>query len=122
MAGGVGWGVRLAEGLRPIINVSLGQAVTDAQGVAAWIADRLGRDDADYRDGGLTTGGIGRALTLVHNRLAEGEVETDAIPRCTRLHTKPIGGDRNILALAGAEAAASGAEAASEAASAGMAT
>lgn len=106
VTGGVGWDVRLAEGLwlRPIVNVSLGQVVTDAQVVAAWIADRLGRDEADFlRDGGLTAGGIGGALALVHNRLWESGVETDAILRYTRLHIEPIGGDRNILASARAE-------------------
>lgn len=40
--------------------------------------------------------------------MAESGVETDAILRCTRLHIEPIGGDRNILALAGAETLALG--------------
>lgn len=104
--GGVGWDFRLGEHLwlRPIVNLSLGQVVSDTQVVAQFIANHLDADELHFlRDGGLTVGGYGGSLALVYNQMWESGTEADAVLRYTNIRLEPVGGDKDIVASASAE-------------------
>lgn len=104
--GGVGWDFTLNDylKLRPMLNVSMGQIVTDTEFIAAWIADRLDFEDVHFlRDGGLTAGGLGGSLVLVYNQRWQNDLEADATLRYTNLQLQPIGGDRDVVAHSTAE-------------------
>lgn len=104
--GGIGWDFPLGEHvvLRPMLNLTLGQILSDTAFVAAFIADRIGADDANFlRDGGLTAGGLGGSLVLDYNQRWPNDLEADVTLRYTNIELRPIGGDRDVVAQASAE-------------------
>jgi Autotransporter beta-domain len=104
--GGIGWDFSLAEHLkiRPMVNVSLGQILSDTAFVADFIADAIGAEDANFlRDGGLTAGGYGGSLVMVYNQRWASDLEADATLRYTYLHLQPIAGDKDVTGSADAE-------------------
>ena len=103
--GGVGWDFELSPHvvLRPMVNVSVGQILSDTAFVANFIADALGKDDVHFlRDGGLTVGGLGGSVVMAYNQRWPSDLEADVTLRYTYLHLEPIAGDRDVVASADA--------------------
>lgn len=104
--GGIGWDFQLTPDLvlRPMVNVSLGQILSDTAFVADFIADRIGADGVHFlRGGGLTAGGVGGSLVLDYNHRWESDLEADVTLRYTYLHLEPIAGDRDVIGEATSE-------------------
>lgn len=104
--GGIGWDFSLGEHLklRPMLNVSLGQILSDTAFVADFIADAIGAEDTHFlRDGGLTAGGYGGSLVMVYNERWPNDLEADVTLRYTYLHLVPIAGDKDVTGSADAE-------------------
>ncbi|QDL91925.1 autotransporter outer membrane beta-barrel domain-containing protein [Paroceanicella profunda] len=103
---GIGWDFALNENLvlRPMVNFALGQVVSDTAVLAAFIADHIGAEDARFlRDGGLTAGGLGGSMMLEYNKAWDEDYEADLSLRYSRIHLKPIAGDRGVVGEARAE-------------------
>ncbi len=104
--GGIGWDFPLTEHIvfRPMVNVTIGQIVSDTAFVANFIADKIGADDAHFlRDGGLTAGGLGGSLVLAYNQRWPSDLEADVILRYTNIELRPIAGDKDVTGSADAE-------------------
>lgn len=104
--GGIGWDFTLTEHLtlRPMVNVSLGQIVSDTAFIAGFIADRIGAEGVNFlRDGGLTAGGLGGSVVLDYNQRWESDLETDVTLRYTNIQLQPIAGDKDVVGHASAE-------------------
>ena len=104
--GGIGWDFQLSEhlALRPMVNVSLGQVLSDTAFVAQFIASQIGADGMHFlRDGGLTAGGIGGSLVLDYNQRWPSDLEADATLRYSNIYFEPIAGDRDVAGNARAE-------------------
>lgn len=103
--GGIGWDFALTEHLvfRPVLDLTLGQIVSDTAFVAQFLANRWGIDDAHFlRDGGLTAGGIGGSLMLAYDRRWPNDLEADWTLRYSDFYLKPIAGDRDVVGEANA--------------------
>lgn len=103
--GGVGWDFPISDYLvfRPVLDVTLGQIVSDTAFVAQFMANHWGLDDVHFlRDGGLTAGGIGGSLVLAYNRRWPSDLEADWTLRYSEFYLKPIAGDRDVVGEANA--------------------
>lgn len=104
--GGIGWDFRLTDDivLRPIVDVSLGQIVSDTAFIAKFIADYLGVDDVHFlRNGGLTAGGIGGSVVLAYDHSWANHLQAEWTLRYSNMLLRPIGGDSDVVGEAQAE-------------------
>lgn len=103
--GGVGWDFQINDHLvfRPVLDVTLGQIVSDTAFIAQFLANRWGLDNVHFlRDGGLTAGGVGGSLVLAYDRRWPNDLEADWTLRYSDFYLKPIAGDRDVVGDANA--------------------
>jgi len=101
-SGAIGWDFKLSETLvfRPLGMVALGVVASDVTLGGLFLGNKLGKEVDFLKDGTLTAGGAGGALSLVYNERWENDVEADVTLRHTRLYLQPIAGDRDVVASA----------------------
>jgi hypothetical protein len=102
LSGAVGWDFSLFENvkLRPLALVALGTVASDVTLGGLFLGNQLGKDVKFLRDGALTAGGLGGALSLAYNERWDNDWEADVTIRHTRLYLQPIAGDKDVVASA----------------------
>jgi len=101
-SGAVGWDFKLSEHLvlRPLGMLALGVVASDVTLGGLFLGNKLGKEVDFLKDGSLTAGGVGGALSLVYNERWDNDVEADLTLRHTRMYLRPIAGDRDVVASA----------------------
>ena len=101
-SGAVGWDFKLSENLvlRPLGMVALGVVASDVTLGGLFLGNKLGKEVDFLKDGTLTAGGLGGALSLAYNQRWENDWEADVTLRHTRLYLQPIAGDKDVVASA----------------------
>lgn len=103
--GGIGWDFALTDHLvlRPVLDLTLGQIVSDTAVIAQFLANHWGIEDTHFlRNGGLTAGGIGGSMVLAYDRRWTNDFELDWTLRYSDFYLRPIAGDREVIGEANA--------------------
>jgi hypothetical protein len=98
-SGAVGWDFDLTGSLvlRPMALLALGTVASDVAVGSALLNRRFDTEIEFLKDGSLTAGGLGAALALAYNRRWDNDWEADLTLRHTRLHLRPVGGDKDVV-------------------------
>ncbi len=98
LSGGIGWDFRLNDELvlRPILNIALGQVVSDLQAGEFLVNRKLGSDFNFIRNGSMNAVGLGGSLMLDWERVRL-EYEADVEARYSQIQLQTYGDtDRSV--------------------------
>lgn len=101
-SGAVGWDFKLSENLvlRPLGLVALGVVASDVTLGGLFLGNKFDKEVDFLKDGSLTAGGLGGALSLAYNQRWENDWEADLTLRHTRMYLEPIAGDKDVVGSA----------------------
>lgn len=106
LTGGAGWEFDITENftIRPMVHLSFGRIISDAELGLRFIGNQRGRDVGFLLNGGLTAAGYGASIGALYERISD-EYEFEVTGRITQMQIETVGSSSDVDASADATVA-----------------